>query len=55
MLEALRKELYQHIEMFGVLDPRTVSKSQQLDLFIVKEAKKSVQAKRYSMKGGSSL
>jgi hypothetical protein len=35
-MDKLKEELYQHIELYGLLDPRTVSKSQELDVEIVK-------------------
>jgi hypothetical protein len=36
MMDKLREELYECIERFGMLDPRTVSKSQELDVLIVR-------------------
>lgn len=36
MLEKLRKELHEYINSFGLNDPRTVKKSQELDIEIVK-------------------
>ncbi|MFL0245495.1 aspartyl-phosphate phosphatase Spo0E family protein [Candidatus Clostridium stratigraminis] len=41
-MEALREELYKHIEKYGPLDPRTVKISQLLDEEIVKAMKKKV-------------
>ncbi|WP_084113488.1 aspartyl-phosphate phosphatase Spo0E family protein [Clostridium acidisoli] len=35
-LEKLREELYNCIEKFGLNDPRTIAKSQELDKPIVK-------------------
>lgn len=31
MLEKLREELHRYIEMFGILDERTLKKSQEVD------------------------
>jgi hypothetical protein len=36
VLERLRKELHEYIEVYGPLDQRTVDKSQELDIEIVK-------------------
>jgi hypothetical protein len=38
-LEELRTELEQYIELYGREDPRTVAKSQELDVEIVKAMK----------------
>jgi hypothetical protein len=35
-MDKLKEELYQHIELYGLQDPRTVAKSQELDVEIVK-------------------
>lgn len=36
MLEQVRKELCEFIEKYGLSDERTIKKSQELDLIIVK-------------------
>jgi len=35
-LEELKKELNEYIEKYGLQDPRTLAKSQELDIEIVK-------------------
>lgn len=39
MLEHLREEMYSFMELYGTTDKRTVAKSQQLDLEILKYMK----------------
>jgi hypothetical protein len=39
MLDKLKQELYEYIELYGIQDPRTISKSQELDLEVVKVMK----------------
>jgi hypothetical protein len=39
-MEKLKEELYLHIELYGLQDPRTVAKSQELDIEIVKAMRK---------------
>lgn len=39
MIEKLRMEMHECIEQYGPLDPRTVAKSQELDIEIVKAMK----------------
>lgn len=40
-MEALRKKLYRYIDLYGVLDAKTVALSQELDKHIVKAMKDS--------------
>ena len=39
-MEELRAKMHEYIEKYGVLDPRTVKVSQELDIYIVQAAKK---------------
>jgi hypothetical protein len=39
-VEELREELYEYIEKYGFLDPRTIKKSQELDKLVVSEQTK---------------
>lgn len=39
-MEELREKMHEYIEKYGVLDPRTVEVSQQLDIYIVQNTKK---------------
>jgi hypothetical protein len=39
-MDKLKKELYEHIDKYGLQDPRTVAKSQELDVEIVKAMRK---------------
>lgn len=38
-MDKLKQELYELINRYGTLDARTISKSQELDILIVKEMK----------------
>ncbi|MFA6941445.1 MAG: aspartyl-phosphate phosphatase Spo0E family protein [Clostridiaceae bacterium] len=38
-MDKLKQELNEFINQYGLQDPRTVSKSQELDILIVKEMK----------------
>jgi septum formation topological specificity factor MinE len=41
-MEELREELYECIEKYGFLDPRTIKKSQELDKpIVIEQIKKS--------------
>jgi len=42
MMDKLKQELNALINQFGTLDSRTIAKSQELDVEIVREMKKSV-------------
>lgn len=44
MLEKLRDELHRCIRLYGELDPRTISKSQELDIEVNKEMYKRLAA-----------
>lgn len=40
MLEQLRKELHEYIDFYGPIDPRTVAKSQELDVEVAAAMRK---------------
>lgn len=46
MLEKLRGEMHQYIEKYGLLDTRTITKSQELDL----EVNKNMQSRTIPLK-----
>ena len=39
-MEELRAKMHEYIEKYGILDPRTVKVSQELDIYIVQATKK---------------
>ena len=43
-METLREELYNCIEQFGNLDPRTIKVSQELDILVVEEQRRVIDA-----------
>lgn len=45
-MEDLRESMYRAIELYGLLDPKTIYISEQLDKLVVKEQKEN--ARRYN-------